>query len=145
MNKKVFRAKLYQTYITSGIQDHAVIQGHIKAAEAFVFDNSQIAVSEFSLPNNKISTSENPSIGSRALKNNEHLANMIEEDRATAKAALKLIYQRQFATVDELIQQMARLAYGDVCLTIDPLENLTEAGKISREKGDNSSRSSSRK
>ena len=33
MNKKEFRAKLYQTYIGLGIQDHAVIQGYIKAAE----------------------------------------------------------------------------------------------------------------
>ena len=45
------------------------------------------------------------------------ITSMIEESRANARAALKVIYQYQFATVDELVQQMARLAYGDVYIT----------------------------
>lgn len=136
MNKKDFRAKLYQTYIGLGIQDHAVIQGYIKAAETFVFENNQIKVSGFGILNDKSSANESLTMGSRALGNNEHQSNhivdsgrncieasgntainhldeLIEEKRESAKAALKLIYQHQFSTIDELVQFMARLAYGD--------------------------------
>lgn len=137
MNKKDFRAKLYQTYIGLGIQDHAVIQGYIKAAETFVFENNQIKVSGFGI---KSSANENPTMGSRVPDNNEHQSNhmvdsgrncieasgntainhldeLIEEKRENAKAALKLIYQHQFSTIDELVQFMARLAYGDENIT----------------------------
>lgn len=140
MNKKEFRAKLYQTYIGLGIQDQAVIQGYIKAAETFVFENNQIKVSGFGILNYKSSANENPTMGSRVLGNNEHqsnhiadsgrnrieasantvinnLAELVEEKRSNAKGALKLIYQHQFATVDELVQFMARLAYGDENIT----------------------------
>lgn len=41
MNKKDFRAKLYQTYIASGMRDHMLIQEYIKIAESFVFDKKQ--------------------------------------------------------------------------------------------------------
>ncbi|GAB00759.1 hypothetical protein HWI77_11685 [Acinetobacter venetianus] len=164
MNKKDFRAKLYQTYIASGMRDHSLIQEYIKAAESFVFHNSQITVSRHGILDDKSGANKNPTMGSRALGNNEHPSNhivdsgrncietsgdtatnhltkMIEDDRAIARSSLKLIYQHQFATVDELVQHMARLAYGDACLKIDPLENLTEAGKILRENGNDSSRS----
>lgn len=41
MNRKVMRAKLYQSYIAAGIQDHVLIQEYIKIAESFIFDQKQ--------------------------------------------------------------------------------------------------------
>jgi len=41
MTREDFRANLYQTYITSGMQDPVLIQEYIKIAEEFVFDSKQ--------------------------------------------------------------------------------------------------------
>ncbi|MGX5699539.1 hypothetical protein ACWKWF_08045 [Acinetobacter kookii] len=65
--RKKFRANLYQTYIASGVHDHALIQEYIKIAEAFVLDNQEITVSGFHALIEKISISNDRSNGSRAL------------------------------------------------------------------------------
>ncbi|AYO54169.1 hypothetical protein [Acinetobacter wuhouensis] len=42
-----FRAELYKTYVASGMTDHVLIQEYINIAEAFVFNKSQLTMSEF--------------------------------------------------------------------------------------------------
>ena len=139
--------KLKIEFIQSGVKDADEIISNINKIEKGLF-------SAHSSMGEKVQTLQSKNTASETSKDSSkncieisvnttsnHLAKLIEEDRATAKAALKLIYQHQFATVDGLVQHMARLAYGDRCLKIDSLENLTETGKISRENGNNSSRS----
>jgi|GEM_PF-1122575 hypothetical protein len=41
MNIEEFRAKLYQTFIASGMKDHVLIQEYIKIAESFIFNQKQ--------------------------------------------------------------------------------------------------------
>ena len=42
MNKKEFRASLYRAYVSSGAQDHVLIQKNIEIAESFVFDKREV-------------------------------------------------------------------------------------------------------
>ena len=46
MTRGEFRANLYQTYVSSGIQDHVLIQEYIKIAESFVFDQKEFTPSD---------------------------------------------------------------------------------------------------
>ena len=41
MTKEEFRANLYQTYVSTGMHDHVLIQEYIQVAESFVFDHKQ--------------------------------------------------------------------------------------------------------
>jgi len=66
MKRKEFRANLYQTYVASGIHDHALIQEYIEVAEAFVLDNQKITVSGFHALIEKTNTSNDCSNGSYA-------------------------------------------------------------------------------
>ena len=119
MNKKKFRANLYQACIASGMSDPALIQEHIKIAESFVFDNNKITVSIFRSLSEKISTSSDNSNGSRALSTHsgDYVYELTKEQRADAKIALKVIQQYQFTTLPELLHQITLVAHGDVNLT----------------------------
>ncbi len=41
MTREEFRANLYQTYVSTGMNDHALIQEYIHVAESFVFDKKK--------------------------------------------------------------------------------------------------------
>lgn len=82
--------------------------GNGRTADDAIVEAKEIEGYLFSSPN------LNETAGNTAT---DGITSMIEESRANARAALKVIYQYQFATVDELVQQMARLAYGDVYIT----------------------------
>lgn len=41
MTREEFRANLYQTYVSTGMHDHVLIQEYIRVAECFVFDHKQ--------------------------------------------------------------------------------------------------------
>lgn len=46
MTREEFRANLYQTYVSSGMHDHVLIQEYINIAEAYVFDDQQITTTD---------------------------------------------------------------------------------------------------
>lgn len=67
MNRKEFRANLYQTYVSSGMHDHVLIQKNIEIAESFVFDNREITAFDLHKINKAIIEDASQSNGSYAL------------------------------------------------------------------------------
>jgi hypothetical protein len=67
MNRKEFRANLYQTYISLGVYDHVLIQKNIEISESFVFDNQEITAYDLHKINQVTIEDASQSNGSYAL------------------------------------------------------------------------------
>lgn len=67
MNRKEFKANLYQTYISLGVYDHVLIQKNIKISESFVFDNQEITAYDLQKINQATIEDASQSNGSYAL------------------------------------------------------------------------------
>lgn len=119
MTREEFRANLYQTYVSSSVCDPVLIQEYIRIAESFVFDSHEITAFDLQKINQATIEDAHQSNGSYALckHSGDHVDELIKEQRADAKIALRVIQQYQFATLLELVHQITLVAYGEVNTT----------------------------
>lgn len=59
MTREEFRANLYQTYVSLGTHDHVLIQEYINIAEAYVFDNKQLTITDQEAMVSRLTESQN--------------------------------------------------------------------------------------
>lgn len=111
-NRKEWRHEILLALIASGKNGDSAIH-EAKAIEKYVFQDDFIV--EISDPKQKEALKK--FIDSLETTKFNHVSELIRTDKDNARIALKIIKRFEFATIEELVEQLERTGYGDVNIT----------------------------